>query len=135
MPTANRILCLAAVAVLLAGCEAAALTGLGVGASAGVSHTLSGMVYRTFTAPLPRVRAAALTALNRMDIKVKGTTKIEGGEQINAKSPDREVEVTLEAISPNTTRIRVIAKKGVFPYDSATGTEIIIQTERALGAS
>jgi hypothetical protein len=129
----DGILALALAALPLAGCEAIALTGFGVGAATGVSHTMSGMVYRTFTAPLPRVRSATLTALQHMQIKVQSIGKVEEGEEIKAKSADRDIEVTLEAVSPNTTRMRVIAKKGVFPYDSATGTEIIMQTERVMG--
>ncbi len=129
----DRILILALAALSLAGCEAIALTSFGVGAATGVSHTMSGMVYRTFTAPLATVRSAALAALHRMQIKVQSTAKVAGGEEIKAKSADRDIEIALEAISPNTTRMRVIAKKGTFPYDSATGTEIIMQTEQVMG--
>ena len=64
---------------LLTGCAAVALTALGVGASTGVSHSLNGMTYRTFTEPLPRVRSASMRALQRMQIKVASSEKIEGG--------------------------------------------------------
>jgi hypothetical protein len=99
-------------ALWLAGCEAAALTALGVGASAGVSHTLSGITYRTFAEPLPKVKAASLKALQRMQIKVAGTSRIENGEQIKARAADRDIEIELEALSPNTTRMRVVASPG-----------------------
>jgi hypothetical protein len=115
----------------LAGCEAAALTALGIGASAGVSHTLSGITYRTFTEPMPRVKTASLKALHRMQIKVAGAGKIENGESIRANAADREIDIELEALSPNTARMRVTASQGFF-RDSATATEIIMQTERSL---
>ncbi|MEO1767058.1 DUF3568 family protein [Thiobacter aerophilum] len=118
-------------ALILGGCEAAALTALGVGASAGVSHTLSGITYRTFAEPLPRVKTASLKALNRMQIKVAQTSKIDNGEAIKAKAADRDIDIELEALSPNTTRMRVTASQGLFK-DSATATEIIMQTERFL---
>lgn len=121
-----------AAVILLAGCEPLSLTAFGVGTSAAVTHTLGGITYRTFTAPLPRVRGAATTALNRMGIKIASTSKIESGELIKAKAADREIEVELESLSPNTTRMRTVAKKGFF-YDSATSTEIILQAEKALG--
>ena len=44
------------------------ITAAGVGASAGVTHTMGGITYRTFTAPLPKVKNATMTALNRMGI-------------------------------------------------------------------
>jgi len=115
----------------LAGCEAMALTALGIGASTGVSHSLSGITYRTFSEPIPRVRGASLKALQRMQIKVASTGKIDNGESIKANATDREINIELEALSPNTTRMRVTASSGFF-RDSATATEIIIQTERYL---
>jgi Protein of unknown function (DUF3568) len=115
----------------LTGCETIALTALGIGASTGVSHTLSGISYRTFTEPMPRVKGASLKALQRMRIKVASTGKIDHGESITANAVDRDISIELEAISPNTTRIRVTASSGLF-RDSATATEIILQTEHFL---
>jgi len=123
---------LGAAALMVSGCDPVSLTALGVGASAGASHTMSGYTYRTFVQPLPRVKQAALTALKRMDIKVESTGKTEEGEVIKAKSKDRDIELTLEQISPKTTRLRSIARKNSLLMDSATATEIIVQTERVL---
>jgi hypothetical protein len=117
---------------LLAGCEAVALTAFGIGASTGVSHSLNGMTYRTFTEPLPRVKSASMRALQRMQIKVASSEKIEGGEGIKAMSGDRAIDIELESVSPSTTRMRVTAKKNLFVYDNATATEIILQTEKYL---
>lgn len=115
----------------LAGCEALALTALGIGASTGVSHSLSGITYRTFAEPIPRVKGASLKALRHMQIKVASSGKNGTGESIKANAADREISIELEALSPNTTRMRVTASTGFF-RDSATATEIIIQTERYL---
>jgi hypothetical protein len=120
------------VCVLLTGCEAMALTALGIGASAGVSHTLNGISYRTFTEPMPRVRVASLKALRRMQIKVASTDKIDHGENIKAATNDRDIDIELEVISPNTTRMRVTASSNGFIKDSATATEILVQTEKCL---
>lgn len=116
---------------VLAGCEAIAMTALGIGASTGVSHSLSGITYRTFAEPIPRVKGASLKALQHMQIKVASTGKMDNGENIKANAADREINIELEALSPNTTRMRVTASSG-FIRDSATATEIIIQTERYL---
>ncbi len=120
-------------AVSLGGCETVALTALGIGASQGVSHTLNGICYRTFTLPANKVKGATLAALERMGIRVGSTGKTESGELIVASSSDRQIEVELEPISAKTTRMRVTAKTGPFLYDSATATEIIMQTERVIG--
>ncbi|HEX6827955.1 MAG TPA: DUF3568 family protein [Burkholderiales bacterium] len=125
---------LAALLSSLSGCAAVAVTAAGIGGATGVSHVLGGITYRTFSEPLPKVKGAAMTALNRMDIKVGGASKSDGGETITAHASGRDIEIELEKLSPNTTRMRAVAKNGLL-YDSATATEIIIQTENVLGRS
>ncbi len=120
--------------VALSGCDPVSLTVFGVGTAAGVQHTLTGIAYRTFSAPLSDVRSAVEAALDHMDIKIGATEKIENGERIKARAADRDIEIELEALSPRTTRMRSTARSGVL-MDAATATEIIIQTEKALGGS
>jgi hypothetical protein len=119
----------------LTGCVPLAITAVGLGAGTAVNHTLSGITYKTFTAPLPKVRTASIGALHRMGIKVGGSEKQEGNEVVKAAGKDRDIEIVLEAISSNSTRMRVIARSGGVLYDSATATEIIMQTERMLGST
>ncbi len=119
----------------LAGCEALAISALGAGASAGISYTVNGAAYRTFTAPEARVKKAALAALKRMASEVHGTEKIETGLRINASMPERKIEIDIEPLSENVTRVRAVAHKGVFRHDTATATEIITQTEKLMGVS
>jgi uncharacterized protein DUF3568 len=124
-------------AALLNGCAAVGMTLFGVGAGVttgtSVAYTLDGIAYRTFTVPLPQVESAARTALDRMGIRVDSTAKIEQGKAIHAKSNDRDIEIELEMVSSKTTRIRTVAKQGIFFKDRATATEIIYQTEKVLG--
>jgi hypothetical protein len=117
----------------LSGCAAVGLTALGVGAGTAVNHTLTGITYKTFTAPLPRVKTASIGALNRMGMKPSGAEKHDGNEVVKAAGRDRDIEIVLEPISSNSTRMRVTARNGGVFYDSATATEIIMQTERMLG--
>jgi hypothetical protein len=132
-----RVFVLLGILPFLNGCAAVALTMLGVGAGVAtgtsVGYTLDGYAYRTFTAPLPQVESATRTALNRMGIKVGATTKTEQGKAIAATGNEREIEVELEMVSSNATRIRTVAKQGFFFKDRATATEIILQTEKILG--
>lgn len=120
-------------ALLLSGCEPLSLAVLGIGGSAAVNHKMSGIPTRTFTASLPRVKLASMGALKRMGIKTDGAKKIENGEIITARAGNREIEVELESLTPNTTRMRVVARNGSLFYDGATASEIIVQTEKVLG--
>ncbi len=120
---------------ILSGCVAAATSAAGMGGSAAITHTINGITYRTFTAPQAKVRVATIRALNRMQIKLI-SDNIENKSNIRfvtAKSNERKIEIQLEPISPNTTRMRVIAKgSGIF-YDASTAEEIIQQTKLSLG--
>ena len=122
-----------ALSVLAAGCAPLAITALGVGSATAVNHTLTGIAYKTFTIPMPRVKSASLTALNRMGMKVDGTSRQDGNDVINARGNERNIEVLLEPISSKSTRMRVTARTGGLLFDSATATEIIIQTDKVLG--
>ena len=63
----GAILCI--VISSLFGCVAAATTAAGIGGSAALNHSISGVASRTFTAPVGKVKRAAFTALERMKIK------------------------------------------------------------------
>ena len=121
------------VAALVSGCETIALAGLGIGGTAAVNHRMSGTPTRTFTAPLKKVKMASIGALKRMGIAHDDVKKIDNGEVIIARVGKREIEVELESLTANTTRMRVVARNGSLFYDGATASEIIAQTEKGLG--
>jgi outer membrane scaffolding protein for murein synthesis (MipA/OmpV family) len=128
-----------ALGLLLQGCAAAAIgitlatAGAGAGMTAGVEHTLNGIVYKTFSAPANEVRFATLKTLDRMGMPLTDDQKTETGWQLSAKAKDRSVDIELESLTDMTTRIRVVANEGiVFFKDSATATEIILQTAQTL---
>lgn len=120
---------------LVSGCVPVEVTALGVGSSTAVTQTLNGITYRTFTASSSKVKNATLVALNHMEIKLVSTERDKGVEILHAKASGRTVEIQLDPISSNTTRMRVTAKSDGLFYDSATATEIILQTERVMGNS
>jgi hypothetical protein len=126
------ILCVAALGSLQ-GCAAVALTAAGVGMATAVSHTLGGIVYKTFSAPQSKVSKSTVAALGRMQIKIVESKKDGNKEVIKARASDRDIELEIEALTPNTTRLSVTAVKDGLIRDSATATEIILQTERLVG--
>lgn len=122
-----------ALVLALSGCAAAALTAAGVGGGVFASHQMGGMSYRTFTEPLPRIRSAVLAAFKRMAIKPEKTEKTELGETLFARAGDRSIEVELEALTSNTTRMKaVVRRESGAIVDAATAIEIINQTEKVL---
>src|SRR5258706_2067747 len=96
----GRCMCAAAIAAL-PGCAAVGVTAAGVGMATGVSHTLSGIVYKTFAAPQAKVHRSTVAALNRMQIKVVDTTQDGNRELIKARAADRDIEIEIESLTPN----------------------------------
>ena len=120
--------------VAMSGCAAVAVTAVGVGMATGVSHTLSGIVYKTFAAPEAKVRRSTVAALRRMQIQIVETKQDGIKHIVTARASDRNIEIEIEALTPNTTRVTVTAtKEGSLLRDSATATEIILQTEKMVG--
>ena len=125
--------------ILLAGCQAVAVSPLaaslaGGSATMAVSYSINGVTYRTFTAPASSVKSASLVALDRMGMELLDLTTFEHGETIVARSDDRSIIIDVERVSRKATRMRVAAKNGGLFYDTATATEIILQTEKILDA-
>jgi hypothetical protein len=110
---------------------------LGAGVSGGtevVSYTVDSIAYKTFTASETDVRAATLQTFRRMAIDVTGTEWKEKVTEIDAVAGDRTVEVQIDRITPRTSRMRVVVKKGWFLRDRATAGEIVTQTADTLGS-
>jgi hypothetical protein len=119
---------------VLTGCDPVTLTAASLAGGTGISHTLSGIVSRTFTAPMNTVESANARALKDMGIDiVSRATNEDGGRVVSAQANERDIEILLEPLSSRTTRIRARAMDGIF-HDAATATEIILQTERVLAS-
>ena len=127
----TRLAVLAA-AVLLAGCQSLALSMAGAGATAAIGATLAGVSYRTFTAPLPAVKSAALAALDNMGMTPQSFGRFDAGEIISARAAGVTVEIELEALTARATRMRVSTRDGGIFYDAATAGEIVAQTQKVL---
>jgi hypothetical protein len=131
----GRAFCALAAASFIAGCslmgEPLTAAVLGAGTSTALGHSLNGAAYRTFTAPVRDVRKAMLEALAAMGMRVEYTESLEGGELIVARAEKRTIYIDLEPLTPRATRIQVVAKNGGLLHDSATATEIVLQTEKA----
>ena len=80
------------------------------------------------------MRAASLGALERMGITLDSSTPQEGSEILVARAPNREIEIELEPITKQATRLRVTARGASIFYDNATAIELVQQTGKILDA-
>jgi hypothetical protein len=123
-------------AVWLQGCAAAGLAvmgaGAGVGMGTGVEHTLNGVNYKTFAIPLDSVHSATRGTLARLGMPITADARTQTGYSLTASAADRTIDIQLERLTPQTTRMRVVANEGAFFKDSSTATEIILQTAQSL---
>lgn len=104
---------------------------INIGASAGVSHSMSGVVYKTFTMELNPLHEATLNALSAMDIRVKKSIKKSNRHEIFAVRAGRKIIITLEPVSRVVTQMKIVVRKNFYSMDSATALEIVTQTEKA----
>ena len=131
------MLVLIAVMLLLPGCAApaglaifSASTGVAMGTS--VDYTLNGIAYKTFVSPMPTVRRATLSSLDRMGMKVVQDKRTDSGWTITASADGRDIDIELERLTSRTTRMRVVANEEVIFKDRATEAAIIDEAADAL---
>jgi len=129
------ILLLVGLCLLLAACEPVAIALLGGGVTTVLRYNLDGVAARTFTAPPASVKTASLAALQRMGLTLEGTENLEASEIIRARSSNREIEIELEPITEQLTRMRITARSTSLLYDNATAVELVQQTEKMLDAA
>ena len=125
------------VALSVQGCASIGLglatAGAGAGISAGYEHTVNGIVYKTFAASKDEVRFATLDALKHMAMPITVDQPSDAGWMLTATANKRTIDIELQALTPETTRMRVVANDGaIFFKDAATATEIINQTAVAV---
>lgn len=101
--------------------------------SVAIDHTLSGVAYKTFAAPLETMRSAALTGLGQLEFDVTADVSAGPGRKIEATASKRRILIELESLGPSATRMQVTAERttGIF-RDRATATEIIVRTASVL---
>lgn len=124
----------------LGGCAGVTSTLFGAGAStatsSGVSYTIDNIAYKTLNVPVDEVEQGARNVLGKMEFPVTAVERTTAGVSILAQSANAahelDIEIDLERLSPQVTRMRVVAKRGFFLKDAATATEIILQTAKLL---
>lgn len=127
------IRCLLLSVALLMGCNTLMTTMLGVGANIGISHQISGYASKTFIKPMPDVVGATEAALAVMGIEVFTIDPHGDNKTIWAYAGDLAIEIELDALTPATTRMRVVARRSIgVLVDSSTALAITLETETQL---
>lgn len=91
------------------------------------------LTYKTFPMALSVVREAIIDALKRMGMRVlpSGSGNEGASVSILASGWRRELDIELEAQGVRGTRVRVLAKEGVF-FEENAATDLIAQVTRLL---
>src|SRR3990172_3524390 len=120
----------------LSSCAAVGVTLLGAGASLiadqGVGHIMSSRVVRTFPMPLEGFRVATIQTASKMNLAIDTVDRTETGYVITGRATNRRVEIELEWVSDQATRMQVDVKLSFFQRDRATATALVEHTESAL---
>ena len=109
--------------VFSAGCASILLAGV----SGGVAYTITNVAYKTVSFPLAAADVAMRNALRHMGIQETERRNVDDGIEIDAAAADLTISISLERITPKTTKISVDARKSLVIKDKATATEIIEQ--------
>ena len=81
------------------------------------------------------VKTASLAALQNMGLALGETESLEASELIRAHSPNRNIEIELEPITKQLTRMSITARSTSLLYDTATAQELVQQTEKMLDSA
>jgi hypothetical protein len=122
----------------LPGCAAVGMSmvnqSAGSAASAGISHAFGGSTYRTYSVPAAEVERASIGALQDMGMTIDSVKDDEDNRVIVARAHHRKVEVVIEPVTDRATQVGVSVAEGLgIFHDSATATEIVLQTAARIG--
>ena len=97
-----------------------------------VDHILKSTVDKSFPVPLEETRAATLQSIQQMELSVETFDRTESGYLVSGKAKGWRVEIELEQVGAQVTRMQVDVKRNFFRRDRATADAIVSETERAL---
>ena len=89
--------------------------------------------YRSFTYPKAQVHAAALQALERMQIQKTKDERNGDAIRMRCRTEHLKIYITLAPITPTVTKVSINAKKNWFMKDQTVAVEILSQMDQALG--
>jgi hypothetical protein len=94
-----------------------------------MDHILTSTASKTFPVPLEEARAATMYSISQLELVVHTLDRTESGYTVVGLANNRRVEIELEQVSTQATRMRVDVKRNFFQRDRATADSIVEQTE------
>jgi hypothetical protein len=122
------VACLLAVQFLLSGCAVLLIGGVTGGAIAGGEYARTATTSRTVDANLTVTKQATEKALEQMGMEPRGPIYTEVGAKFSGSTPQLDITVELERVTPRATKIVVDAKAGFLQRDEGTASEILRRT-------
>ena len=114
----------------ISGCAQVVIPGTIAGAGEYMRYTTTNVPKRTMLGSQKEVSAATYTALKKLNIKAPaGQT---GASTITATTAELLITITLEPVTPTTTKIKVDAARGQVVKDKATADKILDQIQAEL---
>jgi hypothetical protein len=95
---------------------------------------LGGATFRTFSVALADLHQATRKTLDDLGFPKPDEEMVEERVIIRAQGVGRSVRIDLQPITGSMTQMRVFVRKETLGKDLATATELVAQTEQALGS-
>ena len=131
----------AALAAALEGCVLFPLAAVGSAVmsatesaiSKGTEYTTAGTARRTFMYPIDDVHRAVVETFERAGLRLERDEVADQSRRLVGEAEHRTVKIELTPLTPTLTTMRLVVKRNILLKDKATATELVEQTERALG--
>lgn len=114
------------------GCAQVIIPGTMAGAGEYMRYTTTNVPKRTMLGSQREVAAATYVALKKLNIKAPAGQP--GASSITATTAELLITITLEPVTPTTTKVKVDAAKGQVVKDKATADKILDQIQAELTA-
>jgi hypothetical protein len=117
---------------LLVGCAEVLVPGAFTGTSEAYHYTTSNVVKKTLMGDAGQVKAAAKSALKKMDIHFDSMKTEESETEIEASTTELDITITIEPVTTATTKVKVDAVEDRVFKDKATAAQVLSQIEAEL---
>ncbi len=117
---------------LLSGCAEVVVPGAFTGASEVYNYSTSNVVKKTLMGDVGLVKAAAKSALKKMDVRFESMQTEKDETEIKASTTELDITITIMPVTRATTKVKVNAVEDHVFKDKATAAQILAQIEAEL---
>ncbi len=118
--------------LIFMGCVELIAMGTYTGIEQFYKYSAENIVHKTFTQEFDHVFNASKIALERMNFKINKIDVKDKRTRISACAPSLDIEIYLNSITSNTTRVSVNTSNSKLQKDKATAAEVVSQIDVTL---